>query len=202
MTDATAPSSLPQPAAPAHTGGRVVVGVDGSEGSLAALTWALAEARLRHTTVHAVIGWTYHPHWGYSGMGGMFPPPTGAWASAHEMSHPSPAGVAEPGESRGHVTEADAAAAVDRVLASGISRVLEHQEGVSHLPPVRITRQAVEGHAAEALLNAVTGADLLVVGGRGHGGFTGALLGSVSYHVVSHARCPVVVVPHPQHKST
>ncbi|HWG12041.1 MAG TPA: universal stress protein [Streptosporangiaceae bacterium] len=52
----------------------------------------------------------------------------------------------------------------------------------------------VEGNPAQALLDLAKGADLLVVGSRGHGGFTGALLGSVSQHVVHHAPCPVVVV--------
>ena len=37
-------------------------------------------------------------------------------------------------------------------------------------------------------------ADLLVVGSRGHGAFTGMLTGSISVHVVNHAECPVVVV--------
>jgi hypothetical protein len=38
------------------------------------------------------------------------------------------------------------------------------------------------------------GADLLVLGTRGHGGFTEALLGSVSQHCVQHASCPVVII--------
>jgi nucleotide-binding universal stress UspA family protein len=62
-------------------------------------------------------------------------------------------------------------------------------------PGVTLTQEVVEGHAAKVLLDAATGSDLLVVGSRGHGEFAGALLGSISQHVVSHAPCPVVVVP-------
>jgi nucleotide-binding universal stress UspA family protein len=60
-----------------------------------------------------------------------------------------------------------------------------------------MTSSAVEGHPAHVLLEAAEGADMLVVGSRGHGGFLGALLGSVSQHVVAHCSCPVVVVPAP-----
>ena len=58
--------------------------------------------------------------------------------------------------------------------------------------------EAIEGHPAEVLVEASKDADLLVVGSRGHGGFIGMLLGSVSQHVLAHARCPVVVVRDPQ----
>jgi len=54
-----------------------------------------------------------------------------------------------------------------------------------------------EGHPAGILIDACVEADLLVVGNRGHGGFAGALLGSVSHRCVAHASCPVVVVPPP-----
>lgn len=56
----------------------------------------------------------------------------------------------------------------------------------------------VEGHPVGILIEASAHADLLVVGSRGHGGFVGALLGSVSHRCVAHAACPVVVVPPPQ----
>ena len=59
-----------------------------------------------------------------------------------------------------------------------------------------VVRRVAEGHPSRLLADLAVGADLLVVGSRGHGGFTGLLLGSVSEHVVTHAPCPVVVVRH------
>jgi nucleotide-binding universal stress UspA family protein len=57
-----------------------------------------------------------------------------------------------------------------------------------------IERVLVEGSAAQALIDAVGEADVLVVGSRGHSGFTSLLLGSVSQQCAQHAPCPVVIV--------
>jgi len=50
------------------------------------------------------------------------------------------------------------------------------------------------GHPAQVLIDESEKADLLVVGSRGHGAFTGMFVGSVSVHCVSHAHCPVAVI--------
>lgn len=59
---------------------------------------------------------------------------------------------------------------------------------------VEMIAKVVEGNAAQVLIDDARGADLLVVGSRGHGGFAEALLGSTGQHCVHHATCPVVVV--------
>jgi nucleotide-binding universal stress UspA family protein len=63
---------------------------------------------------------------------------------------------------------------------------------------VEVEQRVFHGAAAPVLLSQSEHADLTVVGTRGLGGFKGLLLGSVSHQVVSHARCPVVVVPEHQ----
>jgi nucleotide-binding universal stress UspA family protein len=71
------------------------------------------------------------------------------------------------------------------------------EEGIAADGPVDVSTIVAEGTAAHALLDAAKDADLLVVGSRGHGGFTGLLLGSVSQQCAIHAACPVVIV-HPE----
>jgi nucleotide-binding universal stress UspA family protein len=59
-----------------------------------------------------------------------------------------------------------------------------------------VTRTVLPGAPAGTLLAAGDDADVIVVGSRGHGGFKGLLLGSVSHQVASHSTCPTIVVPH------
>ncbi|MFP5370311.1 MAG: universal stress protein [Actinomycetes bacterium] len=75
---------------------------------------------------------------------------------------------------------------VDRVLPDGPQ------------PPPEVRIRAVMGIAADALIGASHGADLLVVGSRGLGGFASVLLGSVSMQCALHASCPVTVVHSPE----
>jgi nucleotide-binding universal stress UspA family protein len=60
---------------------------------------------------------------------------------------------------------------------------------------VPVKQRVVMSHAVIALRQAAENADLLVVGTRGRGGFTGLLLGSTSRECAQHAPCPVVIVP-------
>lgn len=83
-----------------------------------------------------------------------------------------------------YIPSEDAEAALEKELAPVRSKYTD----------VTIESRVVEGHPAPALVEASQGADLLVVGSRGHGEFAGMLLGSVSEHCVSNAQCPVLVL--------
>ncbi|ASN53436.1 MULTISPECIES: universal stress protein [Sinomonas] len=130
----------------------VVVGVDGSEHSAAALQWAVDEARLRRGRVRVVTAWHYVP---------------------------VPSTVEDAGIN-------DALNAAQRVQAKALEAV--SADGVE------IERSLVRNLPAAGLLDASKDADLLVVGSRGHGGFTGLLLGSVSTQIAHHASCPVLII--------
>ncbi|MFI6283438.1 universal stress protein [Streptomyces sp. NPDC051018] len=85
----------------------------------------------------------------------------------------------------------DPATTAERVLKDAVEEVAGQK------PPVEIRIEVVHAGAADALLDAARDASLLVVGSRGHGGFTGAVLGSVAQHCTQHSPCPVVVVRGP-----
>lgn len=76
----------------------------------------------------------------------------------------------------------------ERVLREAVDRVRADH------PAVTVETVAVEGPPARVLVDMSADADLLVVGSRGLGGFSGLLLGSVSIQCVHHSRCPVTVI--------
>lgn len=82
----------------------------------------------------------------------------------------------------------DPLAHLRRALDRTVSAVL------SGHPTVEVETVVAEGRAAQVLVDRARGADLLVVGHRGHGGLVGAFLGSVSFNCAAHAPCPVVIV--------
>ncbi len=84
----------------------------------------------------------------------------------------------------------DPAAIAKQTLGETIVDVLG-ESGGGH-----VLARVVEGSPARSLLDISKGADLLVLGSRGHGPFVGMLLGSVSEYCAAHATCPVVVVRH------
>ena len=68
------------------------------------------------------------------------------------------------------------------------------KEELGEEPPVLVQPLVKQGRPAKVLIEESAEADLLVVGPRGHGGFAGLVLGSVSQHVAAYAKCPVTVV--------
>lgn len=133
---------------------RIVVGFDGSEGSLQALALARREAELRDGTVEVLMAWDHLDQPGSPGEREFDP----------------------------HYSDEKAQAHLEQQLAG-----LPGEGGPA------VVARAVCDHPASALIEAGKGADLLVVGARGHGGFLGLRLGSVSHKVLHHAPCPVLV---------
>lgn len=60
--------------------------------------------------------------------------------------------------------------------------------------PANLRVRTREGHPVPVLVDEGADALMLIVGSRGHGGFAGLLLGSVSARVAEQAHCPVLVV--------
>lgn len=134
---------------------RVVVGVDGSSSSHAALRWAVRHAGQIGGVVDAVCAWEL------PGMHGWSAPP------------------------------------VDTDFDEQVARqqfTTELQEVLGEGRPVEVREHVIRGNPVEVLIAAANGADALVVGSRGKGGFARLLLGSVSQQCALHARCPVVIV--------
>jgi nucleotide-binding universal stress UspA family protein len=81
---------------------------------------------------------------------------------------------------------------VKAMMQESLDKALSQVFGTTK--PEKVSTKLAYGHPAMVLVDESSGADLLVVGSRGHGAFHGMLLGSVSIHCVTTASCPVVVV--------
>jgi nucleotide-binding universal stress UspA family protein len=148
--------------------GRIVVGVDGSDGSREALRWAAEQAALRGVPLEVVH--TYETE-----------PATAAFAYDETMSVEVWQRARADVERRGRQAAERAQALVDSMI--------------EEVTGIEVDAVAIEGrHPAQALLERAEGAELLVVGSRGRGGFKSLLLGSVSQQCAQHATCPVVIV--------
>ncbi|WNV87440.1 universal stress protein [Umezawaea sp. Da 62-37] len=138
--------------------GPVVVGVDGSPTSEAAIGFAFEAASVREAPLTAVLSWT-----------------DPLLEDAVQATHFT-------------ATEIEAVQEREILLAE---RLAGWQE---KYPDVAVERIVVRDRPVRALLRIAEHARLLVVGSRGHGGFTGMLLGSTSQALVNHAPCPVAIV--------
>uniref|UniRef100_UPI0036F25980 universal stress protein n=1 Tax=Dactylosporangium roseum TaxID=47989 RepID=UPI0036F25980 len=65
-------------------------------------------------------------------------------------------------------------------------------------PGVKVEALLAVGRPAQVLIGVSHTAQLVVVGSRGHGGFTGLLLGSVGQQLMHHAECPVLIAHQPK----
>ena len=148
--------------APLPDDGDVIVGVDGSRGSMAALRFGLQEAAVRHARlVVAHAWWVEHP------------------GSADSTL---PFFTVDRSEYRARSLEL-------------MREMVEEASAESKDQPLDVELLPLEDAAANALIALTVKAGLLVVGSRGHGGFAGLLVGSVSHQCVQHAHTAVVVVP-------
>ncbi|PRB65280.1 MULTISPECIES: universal stress protein [unclassified Microbacterium] len=68
------------------------------------------------------------------------------------------------------------------------------REAFGESPPDGLMRRTLLGSAARTLIGLSENCSMLVLGSRGHGGFVGMLLGSVSAACAEHAHCPVLIV--------
>ncbi|MDL5350572.1 universal stress protein [Microbacterium sp. zg-YB36] len=151
------PSPVTRPTIPWSQPG-ILVGVDGSEPSHAALSYAADLARKLGLPLHVLAVWDN---------------PSLLWGDPYTY-------FGEP--------EVDFEANAKQLVNAEIARVFPDEV------PDWVTAAAWPGSAARTLIDASADAEMLVVGSRGHGGFAGLLLGSVSSACASHAHCPVVVV--------
>lgn len=151
---------------------RIVVGVDGSEGSQRALDWAAEEAGLRDARLEVVTTYESEPEW--AGL-----PAEGAMTSTQiEAVHDSVATATR--------RAAEHAKGVAEKMIGGLP-------GTTKAEAVVIASQ----RPAEALVERSRDADMLVIGSRGLGGFKTLMLGSVSQQCATHAHCPVVIIRPP-----
>jgi nucleotide-binding universal stress UspA family protein len=137
----------------------IVVGIDGSDASDAALAFAFEEAKLRKLPLRIVCAWEI-PAMEYAGAAFV----------------PTP----------------DLAESAERVADKALARAVEK---LGSDPGIHVETAAVHGHPAKVLVEEASGATLLVVGSRGHGGFAGMVLGSVSQAIAHHCPAPVAIVP-------
>lgn len=144
--------------------GPVVVAVDGSPQGQAAVAFAFAEAALRGADLLALHAWS-------------------TWADHGEHRFGDP------------VDPVDLIGDADRLRAEEERVLVEALSGhPERYPELTVRTSLVHGRTRPALIEASGSAQLMAVGARGRGGFTGMLLGSVSQAVLHHAHCPVTVV--------
>ncbi|MEY9935059.1 nucleotide-binding universal stress UspA family protein [Catenulispora sp. GP43] len=88
---------------------------------------------------------------------------------------------------------------VELAIQQTAEKIAEHGAAAARslFPGMHVEAKTGPGGAAEALATAARGADLLVVGNRGRGGFAGLLLGSVSMRALTASCVPTMVVRGP-----